>query len=75
MVRMLQLETNVVALLHFDIVKNQYQCDSGVLCTFVSNKTYDQLLNISPANHIYSEKFKSKFSYIKVLFTEQNLEN
>ena len=57
MVRMLQLETNVVALLYFDIVKNQYQCDSGVLCTFVSNKTYDQLLNISPANHIYSEKF------------------
>ena len=33
---------------------------------FVLNKAFDQLLNISPTNHIYTETFRSELSYIEV---------
>ena len=42
------LEITEEALVHCDIVKNDYQQDSRVLHTFIPNKTFGQLLDISP---------------------------
>ena len=46
--------------------------NSRVLYTFVSNKSFGQLLDISPKNFIFSRIFSSEFSYIEVWFTDQN---
>ena len=43
-----RLENIEVVLVHWDIVSNKYQRDSWVLATFVPNKTFGELLNISP---------------------------
>ena len=66
------LENTELVLIHCNIVNNDYQQDSRVLYTFVSNKSFDQLLNISPKNFIFLKTFNSEFSYIKVWFTDQN---
>ena len=42
------LEITEVGLVHFHIVNNDYQHDSRVLYTFVPNKSFVQLLDISP---------------------------
>ena len=47
------LEITELVLVHCNIVNNDYQQDSRVLCTFVSNKPFVSLLEISPANHIF----------------------
>ena len=47
------LEITEVVLVHYDIVNNDYQQDSRVLYTFVPNKPFGSLLEISPANHIF----------------------
>ena len=40
------LKITEVVLIHRNIVKNNYQQDSRVLYTFVSNKSFGQLLDI-----------------------------
>ena len=60
------LEITEVGLVHFHIVNNDYQHDSRVLYTFVPNKSFVQLLDISPKNFIYFKTFNSEFSYIEV---------
>ena len=65
------LEINEVVLMHFNIVNN-YQQDSRALNTFVPNKSFSQILNISPKNFIFSKTFNSGSSYIEVWFTDQN---
>ena len=67
-----RLENTELVLIHCNIVNNDYQQDSRVLYTFVSNKSFDQLLDISPKNFIFLKTFNSEFSYIKVWFTDQN---
>ena len=47
------LEITEVVLVHCNIVNNRYQQDSRVLYTFVPNKPFGSLLEISPANHIF----------------------
>ena len=51
------LEITEVVLIHCDIVNNDYQQDSRVLYTFVSNKPFGRLLEISPTNHIFLKTF------------------
>ena len=43
--------------------------NSGVLYTFVPNKSFGQLY-ISPKNFIFLERFNSEFLYIEVRFTD-----
>ena len=52
-------------LVHCNIVNNDYQQDSRVLYTFVPNKSFGQLLDISPKNVIFLKTFDSEFSYIE----------
>ena len=53
------LEITEVALAHCNIVNNNYQQDSRVLYTFVPNKPFGNLLEISPTNHIFLKTFNS----------------
>ena len=55
------VKINEVALTHRNVVSNDYQQDSRVLYTFVSNKSFGQLLDISPQNFIFLKTFDSKF--------------
>ena len=48
-----------VILDHCNIVNNDYQHDSRVLYTIFSNKSFDQLLDISPKNFIFLKTFNS----------------
>ena len=66
------LDITELMLVHFNIFNNDYQQDSKVLYTFVPNKSFGQLLEISPKNFIFLKNFNSEFSYIKVWFTDQN---
>ena len=66
------LEITEVILVHCNIVNNNYQQGSNPLCTFVPNKSFGQLLDISPKNFIFLKTLNSEFSYIKVWFTDQN---
>ena len=66
------LEINEVLLVDCNIVNNDYQQDSRVLCTFVCNKSFGQLLDISLKNYKFLKTFNSEFSYIKVWLTDQN---
>ena len=66
------LEITEVVLVHCNIVNNDYQQDSRVLYTFVPNKPFGSLLEISPTNYIFLKTFNSKYNEIKVWFTDQN---
>ena len=66
------LEITEVVLVHCNIVNNDYQQDSRVLYTFVPNKPFGSLLEISPANHIFLKTFNSEYDEIIVWFTDQN---
>ena len=66
------LEITEVVLVHCNIVNNDYQQDSRVLYTFVPNKSFGSLLEISPTNHIFLKTFNSEYNEIEVWFTDQN---
>ena len=55
-----------VALVHCNIVNNDYQQDSRVLYTFVPHKPFGSLLEISPTNHIFLKTFNSEYDEIIV---------
>ena len=66
------LEITEVVLVHCNTVNNGYQQDSRVLYTFVLNKPFGNLLEISPTNHIFLKTFNSEYDEIKVWFSDQN---
>ena len=66
------LEVTEVVLVHCNIANNDYQQDSKVLYTFVPNKPFGSLLEISRKNHIFLKTFSSEFQEIRVWFTVQN---
>ena len=44
----------------------------GSCRNLVSNKSFGQLLDISPKNFVFLKTFTSEFSHIEVWFTDQN---
>ena len=68
------LEITEVVLAHCNIVNNDYQHDFRVLYTFVPNKSFGGLLEISPTSHIFLKTFNSEYDEIKVWFTDQNIQ-
>ena len=60
------LETTELVSIHCNIVNNDYQQVSRVLYTFVCNKPFDQLLDISQKSFIFLKAFDLAFLYIKV---------
>ena len=53
------LEITEVVLVHCNIVNNDYEQDSRVLHMFINNKSFGQLLDISPKNFVSSKTFDS----------------
>ena len=66
------LEIFELVLIHCNLVNNNYQQNSKILYTFVPNKTFGSLLEISPPSHIFLKTFNSEFQEIKVWFTDRN---
>ena len=66
------LEITEVVLVHCNMVNNDYQQDSRVPYTFVPNKYFGSLLDVSPSNHIFLKTFNSEYDEIVVWFTDQN---
>ena len=54
------LEITEVLLVRCNIVNNDYQQDSRVLYTFIPNKLFGQLQDISPKNVIFLKTFNSE---------------
>ena len=51
------LEITELVLIHCNVVNNSYLQNSRVLYTFVPNKSFGQLLDISPKNFILLKNF------------------
>ena len=65
------LEVVELVSVHCNVINNNYQRDSRILYTFVPNKPFGSLLEISPANYIFLKTFNSEFQEIKVWSTDQ----
>ena len=68
------LEITEVVLIHCNVVNNNYQQNLRVFYAFVPNKTFGQLLNISPEYFIFLKPFNSEFSHFDVWFTDQSFQ-
>ena len=66
-----KLESDEVVLVHCNLVKNDYQHTSKVLFSFVPNKKFGQLINISPHSLTMMNAVNTKFSFVEVWFTDQ----
>ena len=66
-------EITEIVLVHCNVVNNFFQQDSRTLYTFVWNKPFDSLLEISWKNHIFLRTFDSKFQAIEVWLIDQNI--
>ena len=66
-----KLESVEVVLVHCNLVKNDYQHTSKVLFSFVPNKQFGQLINISPHSLTMMNTVNTEFSYVEVWFTDQ----
>ena len=66
------MEINEAVLVHCNIANFDYEQDSKVLYTLVPNKPFDQVLNISPKDFMFSKPSNSEFSNIKIWFPDQN---
>ena len=67
-----KLESVEVVLMHYNLVKNDYQYTSKVLFSFLPNKQFGQLINISPHFLTIMNTVNTEFSFIKVWFTDQS---
>ena len=65
------LEVVELVLVHCNLVNNDYQQDSRIVYTFVPNKTFGSLLEISPTNQVFLKTFNSEFQEVKIWFTDQ----
>ena len=54
-----------------NLVKNYYQHTSKVLFSFVPNKQFGQLINISPHYLTIMNPVNTEFSFVEVWFTDQ----
>ena len=66
-----RLEPVEVVLVYCNLVKNDYQHTSKVLFTFVPNKKFGLLINISPHSLTMMNTVNTEFSSVEVWFTDQ----
>ena len=67
-----KLESVDLALVHCNVVNNNYQQASKVLFTFVPNKKYGQLITVTPETLIMLKTVNNEFSFIEIWFTDQD---
>ena len=70
-----KLESVEVVLVHCDLVKNYYKHTTKVLFTFVPNKEFGQLINISPHSLTMMNTVNTEFSSAEVCLTDQLVKN
>ena len=68
---MSKLESVEVVLVHCNLVKNDYQHTPKVLFSFVPNKQFGQLINISSHSLTMMNTVSTEFSFAEVSFTDQ----
>ena len=68
-----KLESVEAILVHCNLVKNDYQHASKILFSFVPNKQFGQLLNISPHVFTMMNTVNTEFSSVGVWFTDQSI--
>ena len=66
-----KLESVEVVLVHCNLVKNDYQHTSKVLFSFVPNKQFGWLINITPHSLMTMTTVNTEFSFVEVWFTDQ----
>ena len=69
---MSHLQITEVFLANSNVANKDYYQYLRVLCTFVPNKSFVQLLDILPKHFMFLKTFNSEFLYIEVWFTDQN---
>ena len=57
-------------LVHCNLVKNDYQHPSKVLFSFLLNKKFGQLINISPHSLTMMNTVNTDYSFVEVWFTD-----
>ena len=67
-----KLESVEVALVHCNLVKNDYQHSSKLLFSFVPNKQFGPLINILPPSPTMMNTVNTEFSSIEIWFTDQS---
>ena len=67
-----KLESVEIVLVHCNLVKNDYQHASKVLFSFVPNKQFGQLLNISTHVFTMMNTVNTEFPSVEVWFTDQS---
>ena len=68
----LKLKSVEVVLVYCNLINNNYQQASKVLFTFLPNKKFGQLINLSPHSLTMLGTKNTEFSFIKVWLTDQN---
>ena len=66
-----KLESVEVVFVHFNLVKNDYQHSSKVIFSFVPNKQFGELINISPNTLAMMNTINTEFFFVEVWFTDQ----
>ena len=66
-----KLESVEVVLVHCNLVKNDYQQSLKFLFSFVPNKKFERLINISPNTLTMMNTINTEFSFLEVWFTNQ----
>ena len=66
-----KLESVEVFLVHCNLVKNASQHTSKELFSFVPNKQFEELINISPHSLAIMNTVNTYFSFVEVWFTDQ----
>ena len=59
-------------LLHCKLVQNDYLQNSKLLCEFVPDKRFGQLISVKPPVFIQCKTSDTIFDYIEIWFTDQN---
>ena len=67
------IKINEVVLVHCNLVENDFQHRSKILFTFVSNKQFGQLINISIHSLTVMSTVNTEFFSVEVWFTSFNL--
>ena len=67
-----KLESVEVVLVNCNLVKIDYQHASKFLISFVPNKQFGHLINISPHSLTMINTINTEFSFVEVWFTDQS---
>ena len=66
-----KLKSVEIVLVHCNLAKSDYQQTSKILFSFVPNKQFGQLINVSPHSLTMMNAVNTEFSYVEVWFTDQ----